>query len=206
MGITVDVTKILIAGLAIIFDFVVSWAAAKIVPAAKAWLAERTTAQQRETIWHTYLTLVKAAQQLYDEGRIGSDSANGMRRIDWVADELEKRGILLDIPTLKAAVKEMNGTLMDLAGEILTSEEEATTDLDVELDAGDMEQWTMDQLIYFAQMNGFRMPPEADMPEDEGEAKKFVIEALVGTLAGKYGNSEAEVKARAEAIDRVRTA
>jgi hypothetical protein len=102
MNITIDVTDVIVTVLGLIVNFILAWVAKKVVPAFQTWLHARTTEQQRQTLWNVTLELVKSAQQLYDEGLIKKP------RLEYVASELEARGLTVDADKIKAAVREIN--------------------------------------------------------------------------------------------------
>ena len=62
------------------------------------WLKLRLNAQQQELLQATTRTLVYAAEQLFGAG-------TGAKKLQYVQDELEKRGFSVDIAVVEAAVK-----------------------------------------------------------------------------------------------------
>lgn len=65
------------------------------------WLKSKTTKEQQEYLLATIRVLVYAAEQLYGSGK-------GATKLQYVQDELESRGLSVDIPAIEAAVREMN--------------------------------------------------------------------------------------------------
>lgn len=68
----------------------------KLVP----WLKLRLTAQQQELLQATTRTLVYAAEQIFGSG-------TGTKKLQYVQEELEKRGFSVDVAVVEAAVKAM---------------------------------------------------------------------------------------------------
>ena len=69
----------------------------KVIP----WLKSKTTREQQEYLLATVRVLVYAAEQLYGSGK-------GAAKLQYVQDELEARGLSVDMPAIEAAVREMN--------------------------------------------------------------------------------------------------
>lgn len=69
----------------------------KVIP----WLKSKTTREQQEYLLATVRVLVYAAEQMYGSGK-------GAAKLQYVQDELEARGLSVDMPAIEAAVREMN--------------------------------------------------------------------------------------------------
>ncbi len=123
METTINLTGIIVTLLALLFNALLVWLGKSVAPGVKEWLAARTTAQQRETLWNVTLQLVKGAQQLYDEGLIQGP------RLQHVIDGLKERGFTVDLDAIKAAVLDLNRNFADFAHEIIVGvKDEATHD------------------------------------------------------------------------------
>lgn len=69
----------------------------KVIP----WLKSKTTKDQQDYLLATARMLVYAAEQLYGAGK-------GDTKMQYVLDELENRGLSIDLSVIEAAVHEMN--------------------------------------------------------------------------------------------------
>ena len=65
------------------------------------WLKSKTTKEQQDYLLATARVLVYAAEQVYGAGK-------GDVKMQYVQDELESRGLSIDLPVIEAAVREMN--------------------------------------------------------------------------------------------------
>lgn len=65
------------------------------------WIKSKTTAQQQATLAAVVNTLVNAAEQLYRSEQIQD-------RLAYVVEQLEERGLTVDIAEIEAAVKRLN--------------------------------------------------------------------------------------------------
>lgn len=83
-----------------IFQAVIALLAAIITYKLIPWIKAKTTDQQQQTLNALTKTLVFAAEQLYGAGY-------GPEKLDYVADELQKRGYTFDRPALEAAVRQL---------------------------------------------------------------------------------------------------
>ena len=115
-AVTVDVTGVIVTLAWLIFDVILGWVAKKYLPSLKAWLDEKTTAQQQARIYDLIEKLVLAAEQIIGKG-FGSD------KFEYVRRELELRGIAVDREMIEAAVKEMNDKALEIAKGALTAED-----------------------------------------------------------------------------------
>lgn len=70
---------------------------ARLIP----WLKCRTTQEQQNYILATVRVFVYAAEQVFGAGQ-------GAAKLEYVQEELERRGIKVDIAMIEAAVREMN--------------------------------------------------------------------------------------------------
>lgn len=89
----IDLTPILQAVIALLASIITL----RIIP----WLKAKTTKQQQDYLLATIRVLVYASEQLYGSG-------NGCVKLEFVKDELEDRGMTVDLPAIEAAVREMN--------------------------------------------------------------------------------------------------
>lgn len=89
------------------------------------WLKSKTNKEQQDYLLSTAKILVYAAEQLYGAGK-------GDVKLQYVEDELESRGLKVDIAAIEAAVREMNllesweGTVIEV--EAANSEDDAHAD------------------------------------------------------------------------------
>ena len=105
---TIDLTDIIIAAITIIAAIVVN----KLTP----WIKSNTTAKQQELIDSMYRTLVFAAEQLYGAN-------NGSEKLDYVVQELEKRGFTADRAKIEATVWEyLNSGVIEVENEVVDEE------------------------------------------------------------------------------------
>lgn len=65
------------------------------------WLKSKTNREQQDYLLSTARILVYAAEQLYGAGK-------GDVKLQYVEDEMESRGLKVDIAAIEAAVREMN--------------------------------------------------------------------------------------------------
>lgn len=65
------------------------------------WLKSKTTKEQQDYLLATARVLVYAAEQIYGAGK-------GDAKMQYVQDELENRGLNIDLSVIEAAVHEMN--------------------------------------------------------------------------------------------------
>ena len=65
------------------------------------WLKSKTTKEQQDYLLATARVLVYAAEQVYGAGK-------GDVKMQYVQDELESRGLTIDLPVIEAVVREMN--------------------------------------------------------------------------------------------------
>lgn len=98
---TVNVTQLVIAVLAVVFNVMLAWIIKAIIPPVRKWLDEHTTTEQQTRAWTMIKWLVEAAEQTI------TGYAKGSERLDWVISELNARGIEVDRALVEAAVKEM---------------------------------------------------------------------------------------------------
>lgn len=89
----IDLTPILQA----VIGFLAALLTAKVIP----WIKSKTSAQQQASLATLVEVLVYAAEQIYGSG-------SGQQKIQYVKNELEKRGYTVDIAQIEAAVKRMN--------------------------------------------------------------------------------------------------
>ena len=89
----IDLTPLLQAVIALLASIITL----KVIP----WIKARTTAQQQVLLQSTTEILVRAAEQLYDSGK-------GQDKLQYVQDELARRGYQVDSAAIEAAVRMMN--------------------------------------------------------------------------------------------------
>lgn len=102
----IDLTPVLQALIALL----ASWITIRVIP----WLKAKTSKQQQDYLLSTTRVLVYAAEQLFRAG-------NGAVKLEYVEDELERRGLKVDAAAIEAAVHEMN--LMESWEEAFESDE-----------------------------------------------------------------------------------
>lgn len=104
--VTIDLTQIVVSIIGLIFSFLLTWLIKAIIPPARKWLEARTTAEQRSMMNTLVRQLVYAAEQTIGTG-------NGARKLQYVCDQLKKRGFSVDLDVIEASVKEMNDMLLN---------------------------------------------------------------------------------------------
>lgn len=87
----IDLTPIIVAVVALIAAIVTH----KLIP----WIHSNTTVNQQEMLDSLYKTLVFAAEQIYG-------AHNGSDKLDYVVNELEKRGFTADRAKIESTVWE----------------------------------------------------------------------------------------------------
>ena len=130
VGFTVDLTDVIVAVLMLAFEALLAWVAKSILPEAREWLMERTSESQRKTYYEVVEKLVEAAEQIIGRGF-------GDAKFDYVANELERRGLIIDREVIEAAVKEMNDRALLLAGEALLADYDPQAPADDEIPFAD---------------------------------------------------------------------
>lgn len=106
LPVQIDLTKIVIAVLFFVFDFLLVWLIKAVIPPAKKWLDAHATKNQQQVLWNLIKRLVEGAEQMIaGEGR-------GEEKLRYVIDKLKERGYLVDRYLIEAAVKEMNDKLL----------------------------------------------------------------------------------------------
>lgn len=83
-----------------LLEVVIALIAALITYKLIPWIKARATAEQQALLQATIKTLVYAAEQMYGAG-------TGSAKLDYVVNELEKRGFTADRAQIEAAVMEM---------------------------------------------------------------------------------------------------
>jgi uncharacterized alpha/beta hydrolase family protein len=81
---------------------VISLCASLITAFLIPWIHAKFTSEQRQRISAVYQTIVYAAEQLYGAG-------HGDEKLKWAVEQLEKRGLTVDRPTIEAEVKKLQG-------------------------------------------------------------------------------------------------
>lgn len=153
-NVTVDLTGVIVSVMVLVFDLILGWVAKAYLPSLKAWLDEKTTAQQQARIYDLIEKLVLAAEQIIGKG-FGSD------KFEYVRRELELRGIRVDREMIEAAVKEMNDKALKVVGETLSVEDT----MEVELGEGVEARHKDDSTLLIAKAETFG----AEDVEIEGE-------------------------------------
>ena len=148
----VDLTGVIIAVLALVFDFLLAWIARVIIPPITGWLDENTTEKQKGLIWDAITKMVDAAEQII----IGP--GQGARKMAYVQAGLQQRGYTVDTDMIEAAVKRMNdrtklmiGSTFDLSD--LPDDEEGTAEPEKETGCGVKDYCELDE-------NGNPIPEE----------------------------------------------
>lgn len=147
----VDLTAVILAVLALVFDFLLAWIAKVIIPPIKEWLAARTTEKERGLIWDAICKLVDAAEQII------TGPGQGARRLAYVEAGLKQRGYTVDNDMIEAAVKRMKDRLGENFGTAFTiGENDRIVAVPVkENGEPDLEitHWNVDQLRSFCLLN-----------------------------------------------------
>lgn len=102
----ISLTGMIVAALAVIFDFLIAWLIEAVVPPLKRWLDSHTTKNQQQLIWDVVTRLVEAAEQTI----VGKGL--GRQKMDYVKFMLMDKGYEVDTDVIEAAVKEMNDRLL----------------------------------------------------------------------------------------------
>lgn len=89
----IDLTPILVA----LISLLAAWLTAKITP----WIKTQLTNQQFDLLLTTTRVLVYAAEQVYGPG-------GGKQKLEYVTNELSKRGFNVDLDAIEAMVRELN--------------------------------------------------------------------------------------------------
>lgn len=134
--VTVDLTGVIVSVMVLVFDLILGWVAKAYLPSLKAWLDEKTTAQQQARIYDLIEKLVLAAEQIIGRG-FGSD------KFEYVRRELEMRGIRVDREMIEAAVKEMNDKALKIMGETLSVEDAMEVELGKGVEARQKDDGTL---------------------------------------------------------------
>lgn len=98
----VDLTRVVVSVLALIFEFLLAWIAKVIVPPLRNWLKANTTEKERRLAWDAVTSLVEAAEQTI----LGP--CRGKERLEYVVAGLLERGFAVDLDMIESAVKTMN--------------------------------------------------------------------------------------------------
>ena len=128
-GVVVDLTGVITATMMLVFDLVLAWIAKSVMPAVKGWLDERTTESQQKRLYDVIEKLVEAAEQVIGRGF-------GNEKLEYVMNELRRRGYNVDTDMIEAAVKEMNDRALLLTGEMLLARDEGLPFDNVEAEEG----------------------------------------------------------------------
>jgi len=172
----VDLTGVIIAVLALVFDFLLAWIARVIVPPIKCWLDENTTEKQKGLIWDAITKMVDAAEQII----IGP--GQGARKMAYVQAGLQQRGYTVDSDMIEAAVKRMNdrtklmiGSAFDITEDEETTKETEVTTEDDGYHLPPLEEWPMEMIVSFCVDNG--------IPHEGCVTKEDYIQAIVSAAA-----------------------
>lgn len=172
----VDLTKVIVSVLALIFEFLLAWIAKVIVPPIKSWLDSHTTKNQRGLLWDATKQFVAAAEQTI------KGPCRGRERFEHVVAELMERGLTVDVDMIEAAVKQMNDKLALTVGEAFDIPERMTiTPIPMNADGTpDLEitHWNTEQLKTFCELN--------NIPADGCATKEDYMAAIErGALDGE---------------------
>ena len=89
-----------------IFNAIITLLAALVTYKLIPWIKAKTTNEQQQRLTAVVRTLVFAAEQLYGAGK-------GEQKLDYVSEQLAKRGFIIDRAEIEAAVKQMiDGSLV----------------------------------------------------------------------------------------------
>ena len=135
-NVTVDLTGVIVSLMVLVFDLILGWVAKEYLPSLKAWLDERTTAQQQQRIYDLIEKLVNAAEQTIGAGM-------GSEKLRYVIDELRRRGVKVDVDMIEAAVKEMNDKALKVVGETLNVEDVMEVELGEGVEARQKDDGTL---------------------------------------------------------------
>ena len=115
---TVNITQLVIAVMGVLFNVMLAWLIKAVIPPAKKWLNEHTSALQQQRAWTMIKWLVEAAEQTI------TGYAKGSERLKWVLAELQARGIEADAALIEAAVKEMKDNAYKEIRQVIVDEDE----------------------------------------------------------------------------------
>lgn len=149
MNITIDLTDIIRAILAMLATFVTCW----LIP----WIKARTTKTQQNILRATIKGLVFAAEQIYGAGE-------GKKKLQYVCDKLREQGFQVNLDEIEAAVGEYLNR-----GLTYTETIEGKTELD-NYELPPLEEWPLIMIIDFCRLN--------NIPCDGCETKDEYIEAI----------------------------
>lgn len=99
---TIDITQIIIAVIGLIFSAVTTWLVTALAPAVRNWLNAHANETQHKLLCDLIRQLVDAAEQMI----VGK--GQGAAKLQFVKEQLNKRGFDVDVEMIEAAVKEMN--------------------------------------------------------------------------------------------------
>ena len=116
----VDLTKVIVSVLVLVFEFLLAWIAKVIVPPLREWLGANTTEKQRGLLWDAVTSLVEAAEQTI------KGLGKGERRLEYVIAGLMERGFAVDRDMIESAVKQMNDRMLASFVDAFKAETDAT--------------------------------------------------------------------------------
>lgn len=172
----VDLTRVIVSVLVLVFEFLLAWIAKVIVPPLREWLGVNTTERQRKLLWDAITSLVEAAEQTI------TGPGQGKQRLEYVIAGLMERGFAVDRDMIEAAVKQMNDKLALTMGEAFDIPERMTiTPIPMNADGTpDLEitHWNTEQLKTFCELN--------NIPADGCATKEDYMAAIErGALDGE---------------------
>ena len=147
----VDLTGVIVAALALVFDFLLAWIAKVMIPPIKAWMKQHMTERQRDMAWDLICKLVDAAEQIITGPGMGTS------RLNYVEAGLEERGIKVDTDMIEAAVRRMKErarlTLQEGLG-IKPSMPPDDEEIDDDNSLPPLEEWPLEMIVDFCRLNG----------------------------------------------------
>ena len=147
----VDLTRVVIAVLVLIFEFLLAWIAKVIVPPIKKWLDAHVTEKEKRMAWDTTCALVDAAEQIIKGPGMGTS------RLNYVEAGLQERGLTIDTDMIEAAVRRMKErtmlTLADGLG-IKPSMPPDDEEIDDDYPLPPLEEWPLEMIVDFCKGNG----------------------------------------------------
>lgn len=165
----VNLTGVIVAALALVFDFLLAWIAKVMIPPIKAWMKQNMTERQHGMAWDLICKLVDAAEQIITGPGMGTS------RMDYVKQALLDRGVEVDTDLIEAAVKRMNERMMHTLEEGLGVNPAQSTDdeeIDDEYSLPPLEEWPLEMIVDFCKGNGIACTG--------CQTKKEYIQAIIG--------------------------
>lgn len=115
----IDMTRVVIAVMELVFTLIGSIAAAVVLPKLSAYLKGKVDAQTRSKVWAVLDSLVMAAQQLYNKNE---------DKLDYVQNQLAERNIAVNRSDIEASVYRMKQNSMAALRQAILDEPEEVTE------------------------------------------------------------------------------